>query len=562
MSSDIVLTSALRNNLLSLQNTQRLIDDTQLRLATGLKVNSALDNPQNFFTAQALNNRASDLTRLLDGISQSIRTVETANSGVTALTGLVEQADSIVNSARDLLASSEGEAIATGNVDVSDFTNLVADAGFTDGDQFTISTVDDSGLEITETITVNTGDTGESLAAKISNAFADNQNGEITARVTDSGFFEIKSADGRSFRVEDADPGGANTTTLAEFQALGLSAFFADEDDGAGGDAVAAATITAGNTITSRQIFENDGDLIEAGDLITGTYQDTDGTNIVDGLIAGDTIAFAVNSTGATTATYTVAAGDTFQDVIDAINSSTAVNDLIEASFDPNNGQISIRAISGDTDSVEITVTSATAGTPTFNVGFGSESANFDALAGIAAGESQDRTYSFSTGSSQLESLADNYNEIRNQIDDLVKDASYRGVNLLQGDDLVTNFNENRTSTLTTEGIDFTANGLGLGETTFGNSASVEQAASDVRNALASVRSFGTTLANDLNVITSRRDFTENTINTLESGADDLTVADQNEEGANLLALQTRQALGTTALSLASQSAQSVLRLF
>ena len=144
----------------------------------------------------------------------------------------------------------------------------------------------------------------------------------------------------------------------------------------------------------------------------------------------------------------------------------------------------------------------------------------------------------------------------------MVKDASYRGVKLLQGDDLVTNFNENRTSTLTTEGIDFTANGLGLGETTFGNSASVEQAASDVRNALASVRSFGTTLANDLNVITSRRDFTENTINTLESGADDLTVADQNEEGANLLALQTRQALGTTALSLASQSAQSVLRLF
>ncbi len=65
MSGDIVLSSALRNNLLSLQNTQRNIDTAQLRLATGLKVNSALDNPQNFFTAKALNNRASDLTRLV-----------------------------------------------------------------------------------------------------------------------------------------------------------------------------------------------------------------------------------------------------------------------------------------------------------------------------------------------------------------------------------------------------------------------------------------------------------------------------------------------------------------
>jgi flagellin-like hook-associated protein FlgL len=76
------------------------------------------------------------------------------------------------------------------------------------------------------------------------------------------------------------------------------------------------------------------------------------------------------------------------------------------------------------------------------------------------------------------------------------------------------------------------------------------------------VRSFGSTLANNLSIIQARRDFTESTINTLQAGADDLTVADQNEEGANLLALQTRQTLGVTSLSLASQSQQAVLRLF
>lgn len=80
--------------------------------------------------------------------------------------------------------------------------------------------------------------------------------------------------------------------------------------------------------------------------------------------------------------------------------------------------------------------------------------------------------------------------------------------------------------------------------------------------ALDTVRNFGTTIANSLSIIQTRRDFTESTISILKAGAADLVTADQNEEGANLLALQTRQQLGVTALSLAAQSQQSVLRLF
>ena len=82
------------------------------------------------------------------------------------------------------------------------------------------------------------------------------------------------------------------------------------------------------------------------------------------------------------------------------------------------------------------------------------------------------------------------------------------------------------------------------------------------REALETVRNFGLTLANDLSVIQTREGFTQNMINTLSEGADKLTVADQNEEGAKLLALQTRQQLGVTSLSLASQSQQAILRLF
>ena len=554
MSSDIVLTSALRTNLLSLQNTQRLIDTTQQRLATGLRVNSALDNPQNFFAAQSLNNRASDLGRLLDGVSQSIRTIESADQAVTALTGFIEQADSIVQSARDVLAASEGESRVTGNVDLGEITDLTAAVGagglgFTAADSFDIITVGDDGLTITENVAIQSGDSAETLAARITNAFADNQAGEVTARINSDGFLEIAS-DGRSFRIQD----NGGTITAAEFGALGLSNLVRDEANAA---TAAATTVVSGDTITSRQIFENDGDLIEAGDLVSGTFQDVDGNAVIDQL-TGATLTIDANDGSVGTANITVSATTTFQDIIDTINSDTDLNDFVEASFDANNGQISIRSISGDTDTVSLAITGGAAGSR-FNIGFGDESANF---APIADGATQERQFAFSTGSGELETLANDFNEIRSQIDRLVVDANFRGVNLLNGDDLVTNFNEDRTSTLTTQGTDFSANGLGISETSFTNGTIVEAAGNETRAALEAVRSFGSSLSNDLAIITTRRDFTESTIDTLESGADDLTVADANEEGANLLALQTRQALGTTALSLASQSAQSVLRLF
>lgn len=139
---------------------------------------------------------------------------------------------------------------------------------------------------------------------------------------------------------------------------------------------------------------------------------------------------------------------------------------------------------------------------------------------------------------------------------------NYRGVNLLGGDNLETFFNEDRSNSLETEGVDFSSLGLGIQEGDFTNAANVQLSIDSIRDALGDVRQFGQSIANDLSIVQFRRDFTEQTINTLQSGADDLTVADQNEEGANLLALQTRQALGTTSLSLAAQSQQSVLRLF
>jgi flagellin-like hook-associated protein FlgL len=95
--SGIVLSASVRQNLLSLQATAELLSTTQGRLATGNKVNSALDNPTNFFTAQGLNNRASDINNLLDSIGNGVQVLQAANTGITSLQKLVDTAKSIAN---------------------------------------------------------------------------------------------------------------------------------------------------------------------------------------------------------------------------------------------------------------------------------------------------------------------------------------------------------------------------------------------------------------------------------------------------------------------------------
>ena len=99
--SDISLTASMRSNLLSLQNTQSLMDMTQERLSTGKKVNSAIDNPSSYYTAQSLTNRAGDLSALLDSMGQGIQTIKAADEGIEAITSFAEQAKALANTARD-----------------------------------------------------------------------------------------------------------------------------------------------------------------------------------------------------------------------------------------------------------------------------------------------------------------------------------------------------------------------------------------------------------------------------------------------------------------------------
>jgi flagellin len=163
-------------------------------------------------------------------------------------------------------------------------------------------------------------------------------------------------------------------------------------------------------------------------------------------------------------------------------------------------------------------------------------------------------------------SLSTQFDSLLSQIGQLAGDSSFNGVNLLGGDTLTVTLDETSNASVNVSGVNYTnANtGLSISNATnnWAGSTDISAASSDLTAALTSLRSESQTLSASLSTVQIRQDFTNATINTLQQGSSDLTLADSNQEGANLLALQTRQQLSTTALSLAAQADQNVLQLF
>jgi flagellin-like hook-associated protein FlgL len=157
------------------------------------------------------------------------------------------------------------------------------------------------------------------------------------------------------------------------------------------------------------------------------------------------------------------------------------------------------------------------------------------------------------------------YNNIIDQIRTTAQDASFNGVNLLQGDQLKLVFNETGTSTLNINGVALDPPGLGLGALTIGtdfiDNKSTQKIIQSLQTASSYLRSQASTLGSNLSIVQLRQDFSKNLINVLQTGSSNLTIADTNEEAANSQALATRQSIAVSALALANQSQQSVLQL-
>jgi flagellin-like hook-associated protein FlgL len=161
--------------------------------------------------------------------------------------------------------------------------------------------------------------------------------------------------------------------------------------------------------------------------------------------------------------------------------------------------------------------------------------------------------------------LATQFAALRTQIDQLAGDSGFNGVNLLNGQSLTVQLNETNTSSTTVTGVTDTSAGalsISAAANNWAAAADITAAATELSAALTTLRTQSQALSSNLSIVQVRQDYTKSMISTLQAGSDALTLADSNEEGANLLALQTRQQLSTTALSLANQASQNVLRLF
>jgi flagellin len=378
--ADITISSAVRSNLSALQSTSKMMSSVQEKLATGKKVNSALDNPNSFFTAKGLENRASDLSTLLDDMGQSVQTLKAADKGIEAISELVDAAKAKANQAAQTTDQDErSQYVSEYNELLTQVEDLAKDAGYKGK-----NLLSGSGNDLSVTF---------------------NEDGTSSLSITAVDYTDASSST------------GLNLSDLAA---------------GASG----SATIGLSTTMSVTSDVLTDSANFVAGDTLT--FSDTNGTELAS---------FEV------TATTTVGDLQAAIDDIDGADSTLATGSItVDASF-------------------QLSVTSAGTGT-----------------------------------------LADD-----------------------------------------------TTNGANSG---FASDAAIDTVLDNLTSAQNTLRSQASTFGTNLSIVENRQDFTNAMINTLEEGAGKLTLADTNEEGVNLLSLQTQQSLASTSLSLASQADQNVLRLF
>jgi len=389
--SDITLSAGVRSNLLSLQGTASMLERTQERLSTGKKVNGPLDDAAAFFTARGLSGRANDLSSIMQGMQNGMKTIEAASKGLSAITKTMEN---LVGTVRQALGD-------PGGVSQEHTPITIAATNFTENE-----------------ITV----------------------GDTTVDLGGLDYSAITSASERAAAFVN------DINTNADARAAGVSAKLDPEN--------------------------------------------------ADQVILVNASGLAVQFEGDTLAAW------------------------------------------GDTDIA------------------------------LAAPDTDDM-------SDVRRSLMNNFNDLREELNQLSRDSGYNGNNLLQSDVLEVIFNEltgeQRTSyTVNARQADGTAfgnveaNRLGAIEADanmFGSSARLEERLQALQEGIGELRSLSAQMGTAQTIIENRENFTKQMVNTLTAGADGLTLADMNEEAANNLALQTRQQLGQSALSLAIQNDQSVLQL-
>jgi flagellin-like hook-associated protein FlgL len=531
--SGIVLSASVRQNLLSLQSTADLLATTQNRLATGKKVNTALDNPSNFFTALGLDNRASDINNLLDGVGNGVQVLQAANTGISSLQKLVDSAKSVANQ------------VLQAPVGYSTKSSVTTDA-------ITGATADD----LRGTATLNTQLKGSAVSNNLGTPVA------ITAATK---LLSAATSDSLAATPTGVLTVNGKTITFSTGQTTSTTDASGNVTIGTG----TGSTLTVGDLLTAIDSItgatgSSVGTGADAGKLLinTGTASDLvisgTGTSLTAfGLVAGTTpritalsgLTLTIGATGTGTAssfTFGDGTAGTVKSLND-LNGKLAANNLF-ATFDSATSKLTITTTN---DAASSTI-GALGGTST---GTGK----------VFNGKTPGAPVQDAAAQLTRSNLVSQYNNILDQITSTAQDASFNGVNLLNGDQLKLTFNETGKSTLTIQGANFNFSGLGLSKLTAGtdflDNSSANSAIKSLGTASGTLRTQASTLGSNLSIVQIRQDFSKNLINVLTTGSSNLTLADTNEEAANSQALSTRQSIAVSALALANQSQQSVLQL-
>ncbi len=728
----------MRSNLLSLQNIASQQDIVQNRLATGLKVSSAIDNPSSYYTASSLNNRAADLTTLLDSMSQGIQTIKAASEAINSGTKFLEQAKAVASSALETAqpviarVSNEAELLAAIDSDqrglivlendivISENQSLVLKDGqslvgagylnsslpktsltfnFTTKESAGINMADNSlvaGLDIKYTtdftpnqifnggvimgeniqnitikdVNINfntdavtsklfmagiylhnsqgtiTGDiniTGSGTGSRAISSYVGSKltidnarlninssaSGIITAyrsaqtvinnskvnisldtsgyygiynfdnsslSVTGNSLLNIYSSAGSSYGINNDTTSGVNLTDSAKLNinhhgATGIRGISGGYLNLSGQAQANVLTTGTGANIytTTLTLLDNARLNIRNTGLANGIERatlniknngrvniDTSHDNaaaFVRGTINAENNAL-INITTAGSAASRIYSGTDGIATINLLSANVRLNiNTLGTTLNFYGTNTNINSVAGAilningglyTQNTPGSVTVASGNTlpaPEFDRRGDFENFTVEDITDEVT-ESFNTDFKISQNTDIKPSGFEQFSQIISQYDSLIQDSGYKGINLLSGQNLKINFNEDRSSKIDITGVKADSQNLGLTISEWASSADVENSVSELETAINSLRSFASEFGNYYSIVTTRQDFTENLINVLEEGADKLTLADINQESANMLALQTSQQLAVNSLSLASQASQSILRLF
>ncbi len=549
LADKISLSAGIRHNLFHLQASAKLSDVSRQRLATGKRINSALDDPVNFFAALGHVQRALDLTFRKDHMRESIKIIETATNGIEAIYTLVDQAKSLTHSAlstnsgeeRDHLAAQFDETLAQIDmiVDDSNYLGINLLRGSDENIEVNFDRKSDSKLTLTgfdatytglgiKTIDENldTGDTGHSESIIMQGSY-------IRTAVSNDGSLGFGNTTAPGIKH---DPTGTGTFGVADYLTPGT--------------AWEVFAVESGET--GLKVNNNTGG---GGGISSSGVTDLRSTSVYDNHLRWE---------GYVAGAYRISTDYFFNDGDEYIGMRTtimATSDLTELTF--------LRAIDPDPDSYAPHNSHNTLNSRGLDVNMNGDftdpgdiaSENWvlsqGAVTGVSLGLYSDSPHVHNTGITGPWS---------NQPSDYLA-----GTDVGDGDNAI--------------GIAFDLGDLNAGESIsmtysyvvsdsinkanpavapgrWSSNLDVQKAVDQLETALSTLRSQSEILTASLNIITFRINFTQDMVDTLSEGAASLTNADLNEEGANMLMLQIRQELGNTSLSLASQAVQSVLTLF